>query len=207
MPLLKIQKTNKHSGWALWFITEQESELSDVSGEIVDLTIVSYTKRLEWLAGRALVKTLVEHCGLEFHGINKDEFGKPFLRNHSYPISLSHSYPYVAAQIDSLHDVGIDLEQPKLKLLNIAQRVLSPTEFEDAGTDVVKHCIYWCAKEAMYKSYGKRGLHFSDHLLVAPFSLMRNGDLKGKIIANGKSKELELTYSVQPDYVLVHTKV
>lgn len=206
MPLLKIQKTDKQSGWALWFITEQESELTEASGEQVDSTIVSYTKRLEWLAGRALLKSLVEQCGLEFHGIVKDEFGKPFLRGYTHPISLSHSYPYVAAQIDSKIEVGIDLEQPKSKLLNIANRVLSATEFQDAGNDVIKHCIYWCAKEAMYKSYGKRGLHFADHLLISPFELKRSGDLEGRIIANGAQRELELAYSVQPDYVLVHTK-
>jgi 4'-phosphopantetheinyl transferase len=206
MPLLKIQKTNKQSGWALWFITEQESELTEASGEQVDSSIVSYTKRLEWLAGRALIKSLVEQCGLEFYGIIKDEFGKPFLKGYSHPISLSHSYPYVAAQIDTKVEVGIDLEQPKSKLLNVANRVLSATEFQDAGNDVVKHCIYWCAKEAMYKSYGKRGLHFADHLLISPFELKRNGDLAGRIIAHGTQRELELAYSVQPDYVLVHTK-
>jgi len=206
MPLLKIQKTDKQSGWALWFITEQESELTEASGEQVDSSIVSYTKRLEWLAGRALIKSLVEQCGLEFRGIDKDEFGKPFLKEYSHPISLSHSYPYVAAQIDPAIEVGIDLEQPKSKLLNVAHRVLSVTELEDAGSDVTKHCIYWCAKEAMYKSYGKRGLHFANHLLVAPFELTRSGDLKGKIIADGNSRELGLVYSVQPEYVLVYTK-
>jgi 4'-phosphopantetheinyl transferase len=206
MPLLKIQKTDKQSGWALWFITEQESELTEASGEQVDSSIVSYTKRLEWLAGRALIKSLVEQCGLEFHGLAKDEFGKPFLKEYSHPISLSHSYPYVAAQIDTKIEVGIDLEQPKSKLLNIAHRILSPTEFQDAGKDVIKHCIYWCAKESMYKSYGKRGLHFADHLLISPFELKRSGDLVGRIIANGTQRELELAYSVQPDYVLVHTK-
>jgi 4'-phosphopantetheinyl transferase len=206
MPLLKIQKTDKQSGWALWFITEQESELTEASGEQVDSSIVSYTKRLEWLAGRALLKSLVEQCGLEFYGITKDEFGKPFLKGYPHPISLSHSYPYVAAQIDIKVEVGIDLEQPKSKLLNIANRVLSATEFQDAGNNVVKHCIYWCAKEAMYKSYGKRGLHFADHLLITPFELKRSGDLAGRIIANGTQRELELAYSVQPDYVLVHTK-
>ncbi len=206
MPLLKIQKTDKQSGWALWFITEQELELTEASGEQVDSSIVSYTKRLEWLAGRALIKSLVEQCGLEFYGLAKDKFGKPFLKGYSHPISLSHSYPYVAAQIDTKIEVGIDLEQPKSKLLTIAHRVLSPSELQDAGSDIVKHCIYWCAKEAMYKSYGKRGLHFADHLLISPFELKRCGDLEGKIIANGYSRELELIYSVQPDYVLVYTK-
>jgi 4'-phosphopantetheinyl transferase len=206
MPLLKIQKTDRQSGWALWFITENENELSEASGDTIDSSIVSYTKRLEWLAGRALIKSLVEQCGLEFYGLEKDEFGKPSLKNHTHFISLSHSYPYVAAQIDPTLEVGIDLEQPKEKLLTIAHRVLSPQELDDAGTDVTKHCVYWCAKEALYKSYGKRGLHFADHLHVAPFALMRNGDLQGKIEKNGYSRELDLIYSIQPDYVLVHTK-
>ena len=206
MPLLKIQKTSKQSGWALWFITENENELVEASGDSIDSSIVSYTKRLEWLAGRSLIKSLVEQCGMEFYGLEKDEFGKPSLKNHTHFISLSHSHPYVAAQIDPMLEVGIDLEQPKEKLLTIAHRVLSQPELEDAGTDVIKHCVYWCAKEALYKSYGKRGLHFADHLYVAPFALMRNGDLHGKIAKNGYSRELDLIYSIQPDYVLVHTK-
>ena len=36
-------------------------------------------------------------------------------KNHSNPISLTHSFPYVAAQIDKQQSVGIDLEQPKEK--------------------------------------------------------------------------------------------
>lgn len=207
MPLLKIQKNSEQSGWALWFITETEQELSEISGESIDSTIVSYTKRLEWLAGRALIKSLVEQCGLDFYGLEKDEYGKPFLKNHPHRISLSHSHPYVAAQIDQTTEVGIDLEQPKPKLLKIAHRVLSSQELEDAGTDITKHCVYWCAKEALYKSYGKRGLHFANHLIVAPFVLRRGGELQGKIVADGYSRELGLIYSIQPDYVLVHTKI
>jgi phosphopantetheinyl transferase len=206
MPLLKIQKNSEQSGWALWFITETEQELSEISGESIDNTIISYTKRLEWLAGRALIKSLVEQCGLDFYGLEKDEYGKPFLKEHTHPISLSHSFPYVAAQIDQTTEVGIDLEQPKPKLLNIAPRVLSSQELEDAGTDITKHCVYWCAKEALYKSYGKRGLHFANHLIVAPFVLRRGGELQGKIVVDGYSRELGLIYSIQPEYVLVHTK-
>ncbi|HCZ37291.1 MAG TPA: 4-phosphopantetheinyl transferase, partial [Cytophagales bacterium] len=53
MPLMKLQKDNAQSGWALWFITESEEELQQASGEVIDNTIASYPKRLEWLAGRA----------------------------------------------------------------------------------------------------------------------------------------------------------
>jgi 4'-phosphopantetheinyl transferase len=207
MPLMKLQKDNAQSGWALWFITETEQELEAASGARVDDSIASYTKRLEWLAGRSLLKELVEQCGLEFYGLEKNEFGKPFLLKHSHHISLSHSYPYVAAQIDLHTEVGIDLEQPKAKLLNIAHRILASGELVDAGQDVLKHCVYWCAKEALYKSYGKRGLHFADHLLVKPFNLARMGDLQGSIEIDGFSRQLALEYRIQPDYVLVCTKI
>lgn len=206
MPLVKIQKMGKQSAWALWFISETEQELQELTGDRPEVAVIHVNKRREWLAGRVLLQSLVESCGMTYYGIEKDEFGKPFLKTHPHLISLSHSYPYVAAQIDPQAEVGIDLEQPKPKLLTIAHRVLSQQEMQDAGTNVVKHCVYWCAKEAMYKIYGKRGLHFADHLMVSPFSLQQGGDLHGKISTNGYTKELTLMYTIQPEYVLVHSK-
>lgn len=206
MPLVKLQKTGKQSGWAIWFITEKKDELAQLSPEPCPEDIVSPQKQLEWLAGRVLIKTLVEQSGMPYHGLYKDEFGKPYLKDHPNPISLSHSFPYVAAQLDASVSVGIDLEQPKDKLLNIAHRIMAEGERIDAGQDVVKHCVYWCAKEAMYKIYGKRGLIFSNHLNVVPFVLQKSGELKGRIEDNGRSVDVALKYTVQPEYVLVYTK-
>ncbi len=206
MPLTKIQNTGNQCGWALWHISESENEFTAVTDERPETTVVNATKRLEWLAGRALLRQLAQQSGLEYRGTIKNESGKPFLKHLPHHISLSHSFPYVAAQIDLHHAVGIDLEQPKPKLLTIAHRVLSPSELSDAGMDVVKHCVYWCAKETMYKVYGKRGLHFSAHIYVNPFILKQAGDLYGKINLNGSSREIEMIYTIQSDYVLVHTK-
>ena len=102
--------------------------------------------------------------------------------------------------------MGIDIEQPKEKLLRVAPRVLSNTEEEDAGSDIIKHCVYWCAKEAMYKIYGKRGLHFNSQLNLDPFELKRSGSLTGYIRANGIPTVVSLGYIVRGDYVLVYTK-
>jgi phosphopantetheinyl transferase len=206
MPLVKMEKTAKQSGWAIWFIAETKEELESLSPESCPPEIISEQKKLEWLAGRTLIKTLVEQSGLEYHGLRKDEFGKPFLKNHPNPISLTHSFPYVAAQIDIRQSVGIDLEQPKDKLLKIAHRVMADYELADAGQDIVKHCVYWCAKEALYKVYGKRGLIFSNHLNIEPFKLQSFGKLKGRIEGQGNDMKVDLCYSVQPEYVLVYTK-
>jgi 4'-phosphopantetheinyl transferase len=206
MPLVKMEQTAKQSGWAIWSITETEEELKSLCTEACPSEIISVQKKKEWLAGRTLIKTLVEKSELEYHGLRKDEFGKPFLINHSHSISLTHSFPYVAAQIDTQQSVGIDLEQPKEKLLKIAHRVMADYELADAGQDITKHCVYWCAKEALYKVYGRRGLIFSNHLTIEPFILQDSGNLKGRIEGQGNEMKVELCYSVQPEYVLVYTK-
>jgi 4'-phosphopantetheinyl transferase len=206
MPLIKIQPTGNQGAWALWFISEQEEELIDLLQERPESSIIHSTKRLEWLAGRLLLQQLTEHFGLDYHGTTKDEFGKPYLKDLPHHISLSHSFPYVAGQINLHHEIGIDLEQPKPKLLTVAHRILAPSELNDAGTDVIKHCVYWCAKETMYKVYGKKGIFFLDQLQVEPFTLKNMGDIYGKINTPDYSQRLPMTYLVQPDYVLVHTK-
>jgi 4'-phosphopantetheinyl transferase len=206
MPLIKMQPTGNQCAWALWYISETEQEFYSILEERPASNIIHSSKRLEWMAGRVLLQQLVEKFGLEYQGTTKNEFGKPLLINLPHHVSLTHSFPYVAAQIDLMLEIGIDLEQPKAKLLTIAQRILSHNELMDAGNDVVKHCVYWCAKETMYKAYGKKGLHFSDQLHVKPFELLNAGDLYGKINANEIPRELLMTYIIQPDYVLVYTK-
>lgn len=206
MPLVKSEMTGEEGAWGLWQITETEQELAYSALESCPDDIIAPSKRKEFLAGRALIKTLAEKVGVQYAGLRKDEHGKPYLKDVSYEISLSHSSPYVAAQIDPHSAVGIDIEQPKEKLLRIASRILSATEEADAGTDIVKHCVYWCAKEALYKLYGKRGLHFNSQLNIDPFELKKSGSLQGYIRANDVPDVIALGYVVKEDYVLVYTK-
>ena len=206
MPLSKIESLGTGRAWGLWFITEMEPDLSFLSFESCPEDVVHPQKRLEWLAGRALIRTLVEKTNLTYDGIRKDEFGKPFLKTHPHSISLSHSFPYVAAQIDLTQAVGIDVEQPKEKLRQVGPRVLAPNEVADANGDVTKLCIYWCAKEALYKIHGRRNILFSDHLQVDPFPLSSTGRLKGRIQVSGNNTTIVLGYRVTGDYVLVYTE-
>lgn len=206
MPLVKSEMTGNESAWGLWEITETEQELGFIALESAPDEVIAPSKRLEFLAGRALVKTLVEKIGGEYTGIRKDEQGKPYLKDQQHEISLSHSSPYVAAQINRGGAVGIDIEQPKEKLLRVASRVLSDDEGKDAGSDIIKHCVYWCAKEAMYKIYGKRGLHFNNQLNLDPFELKKSGELTGYIRVNGVPTVVSLGYLIKQDYVLVYTK-
>jgi 4'-phosphopantetheinyl transferase len=206
MPLEKIV-LDHHRAWALWQINEDEQELAaQISQESIPPAITNPQKRREWLTARILVKEVMNAMGASFQGITKDEFGKPFLNGYPYQLSLSHSFPYVAALIDQDESVGIDLEQPKEKLLKIAPRVLHAEELRDAGTDLLKHCIYWCAKESLIKVHGKKDLTFAENLIIGPFSRKNEGDIVGRIIVNNQVTIVPLYYSIYPNFILVFTK-
>jgi len=192
---------------ALWKIDEDENFFRDqlaVPDEVPD-TIHHVQKRLEYLSARYLLQSLLKEWNLPFAGIVKDDFGKPYLKSLPFQISLSHSYPYVAAVIDRNKAVGIDLEQPKLKLARIAPRVLSEAEYGDAGDDTVKLCVYWCAKESLVKIHGKKDLTFASEIQISPFSLQKQGLLNGSIIASGMHIAVPLQYAVYDNFVVAVT--
>jgi 4'-phosphopantetheinyl transferase len=205
MPLEKIV-LEPDRAWALWQIAEDEISLAAAVNplEQVPDSISNPNKRLEWLAGRVLVKDVLHAMGLRFQGITKDTYGKPFPKGYNYHLSLSHSFPFVAAIFDKIESVGIDLEQPKEKLLRIAHRIFHPEELQDLGKDIVKHCIYWCAKETMIKVHGQKNLVFAENLIVDPFSLKPEADIRGKIVLAGVETVIPLHYIVYPNFVIVY---
>ncbi len=207
MPLEKLELSTERA-WGLWHIREPEDELLDQVREFEKIPphITHEQKRLEFCVGRVLAKTLLEKLSVKFEGIIKNEFGKPFFRNNNYQLSLSHSYPYVGALIDKSKSVGIDVEQIKSKLLKIAPRVLHPTELKDVGDNETKHCIYWCAKEALIKIYGKKDLVFAENLIIMPFTLQNQGNISGRIIVNNTETTIPLYYEVHNGFTVVLNK-
>src|SRR5688572_3268790 len=99
MPLAKMTTMGKESCWALWKIEEDEETLAYHAMESCPEEVISVQKRLEYLAGRALMKQLVEELGISYTGMKKNDAGKPFLKDSGHQVSLSHSFPYAAAQI------------------------------------------------------------------------------------------------------------
>lgn len=207
MPIIRQQQDTTHA-LAIWKIEETEKDLFSYLQSVDDIpnAITNTQKRLEYAAGRVVVKELLSLFSYTFQGISKNEFGKPFLLNCPYHISLSHSFPYVAGIIDTKKDVGIDIEQAKLKLTKIASRVFNDIEVTSAGNDVNKLCVLWCAKEALIKLYGKKDLILREELHIEPFVLSDIGDLNGSITKINHEKSYSLKYLVEKDFVLVHSQ-
>ena len=206
MPIVKTTKINEKSAYAIWKITESVEELKVLTNtkniQLPDISSANKIKQTEWMASRFLLVSLLEKIGYTYSGMYKDQYDKPHLKNLNVQISLSHSFPLVAAIIHLEKAVGIDIEKPRDKLRNIAHKFLSKEEQRICGDDLDLLCIHWCAKEALYKLYGKKKLTFKENLLVR----MTGNELYGKIIVNDLSKEYKLQVQKILGSFLVLTK-
>lgn len=204
MPLLQQHSTSTQT-WALWKITEDVEELKALLNppEDVPSALSHPIKQCEFLASKVLTQRLVKQFNQPYQGIYKDEFGKPYLVNSPLHLSQSHSYPYVAVILDSVKNVGIDIEQRKETLYRVANRVFSETELKNVENDLTKLCILWCAKETLIKLYGKKDLHLKEELAIEEFKLAESGFLHGSISKKYHEKSYSLQYLVQEDFVLV----
>ncbi len=204
MPLENLHQAPNHT-WALWRLEEDENFLRQYAPglEPVPDQITNVQKRLEFIGARVLVAELLKRWGHDYRGLIKDEFGKPYPTGYPYQVSLSHSYPYVAAILQKEGSAGIDLEQPKQKLLRVASRVLHVEELADAGDDIVKHCIYWSAKESLVKIHGKKDLVFAENIRIKPFSREKQGFLVGRLIVGSMETAIPLQYYVEDNFVVV----
>lgn len=159
----------------LWPIANDEATLRAslmlTVPEQEDLAGISHPmQRVEWLACRGAIRQLVEEQGLVYRGLYKDEFGKPHLIGAPWHISLSHTSGWAAAVLHRTRPVGIDIEPIRDQFRRVVPRVLSEAEIAHAAGEPSRLAVYWCAKEALYKLYGKRQLSFRDHLHVEPFA-------------------------------------
>lgn len=158
----------------LWQIDEDEPTLLAglplTADEAADLAGITHPgQRVEWLACRVAVRSLV---GEGYAGLWKDEFGKPHLIEPvgAEQVSLSHTGGWAAAVWHRTRPVGIDIEPLRAQFGRVVPRVLSDAEIAHANGDLMRLAVYWCAKESLYKLYGKRRLTFREHLLIDPFT-------------------------------------
>lgn len=168
MPLILTKKLNKDLFLGLWHITESTEVLLSLLPHHVNLAdfvrLTIEKQQVEWLSSRLLCATLLQNLGLESSSIQKDNYGKPFLVDTALQISIAHSFPYATVALHQTKAIGIDIEAHSNKIATIAHRVFHAQELAWATPE--DYTLLWCAKEAMYKCYGKRSIDFRQHLRV-----------------------------------------
>ena len=188
--LWKIEETEEE---LLYNLNLDEVEFNDFNSQRVPV------RRLEWLAARNALKILLNEYGQFFH--YKDEFGKPYLRDSSIGVSISHAKGYGAAVINLNGPVGLDIEWVRPQINRIAQKFTSPSEAIWANGDETKLTQIWMAKEALYKLHGRTQLSFAEQLLLkinkrsSPSSadLLYNGSVTQYQLIFGKSNQIHFS--------------
>lgn len=207
MPVILEKKYENNISLAVWQITESHDELQAMlpSEILTDAELASIShpqKQVEFFCSRLVIKHLANSLGIKYLGIKKDECGKPYLVGSNWQMSITHTSNYVAAVMHPSEALGMDMEKPSEKLQRIAHKFLSETERTEAENDIEKLCIYWSAKEALYKLYGKRKVIFNENLFVFPFLKEQN-----KITGRLKINEIDKTYNIYVEkidgYILV----
>ncbi|MCB0588264.1 MAG: 4'-phosphopantetheinyl transferase superfamily protein [Phaeodactylibacter sp.] len=208
MPLKLHRHIEPDVELGIWQIEEPEEwfleRLGLAAAEQQQLARIKGRRRVEWLAVRQLVHQM---SGRKIRGaFVKDEYGKPHLEGSSHHISISHSHE-LAAAIAAPVAAGIDVQFLVPRIERLAHKFLGPEELASLqdGSRIEHLHVYWGAKEALYKAYGRRSLDFRAHIHLDPFSYRpEGGQAEGRILKEGYEARFRVQYFRVGDYMLVY---
>lgn len=199
MPVVFNKNIDEDTILAVWKIEETEAELlSGLQLKQHELDIISSLNNgkrlLHWLSTRVLLRTMLNTS--EYIDCQMDEHGKPYLPDLNYHISLSHSYDYASVIIGKTRKVGVDIELIKHKIKSIKHKFLSDIELAQkyVGDNIDGLYVCWCAKEAIYKWNGRKGLEFKQDIHIKPFKLKNDGQLNALVDLPDGTRELTVQY-------------
>lgn len=128
----------------------------------------------EYLGWRAVVRRELGRVRIDY-----DDAGAPVLTDlPELHLGVAHCPGWVAVRI-SPHRCAVDIELRDRDFRRVAPRYMTPAE-EALSSDPRLHGIVWCAKEALYKYAGLRGLSLRDDLHVEAVDL-EAGHATGRI--------------------------
>lgn len=213
MPFRQLPGVDQGVSIGMWNVEEDEDyfleRLSIYENEQRILSCISHPqKRLEWMSSRLCLKELLK-INHKVESLNETT-GKPYLSDHSFHISYSHSNMYSCAIASEIYPVSIDMEDLSKKR-NPETRFLfmHPDEldhFERTG-DSRLFFLIWSAKETLYKMYAKKGIAFKTNLMINPERkpLEQNGTVLGILKADGFEKIYTIYYRFFAGVLLTYT--
>ncbi len=164
----------------------------------------STSRKLEFLSVRVL---LAELLGKDAR-IVYNKYNKPFLKDGSRFISITHSHNLTAIICSKSERVGIDLEIMRTNIGRISFKFINKREVITKNNLFRKYHLYihWCAKEALYKICDKEGISIKNSITIEPFEVKTSGTINGRVVTKKLDELFELYYCKFDNYTLVWTK-
>ena len=123
---------------------------------------------------------LQKMTGMQLNSIGHDQLGKPTLPAGMGHVGISHTKDWVVIGLHkSIASIGIDVEKIQPRIAQVARRFLGNKELQDIARlqldsldELRMYTIYWCGKEAFYKSMPGVGYSYQLGIQVEPFALV-----------------------------------
>ncbi|MBB6612295.1 4'-phosphopantetheinyl transferase superfamily protein [Pontibacter sp. Tf4] len=207
MPLLFTRQLNEHTVLGAWSITERAEELllalpTGISPELM-LEQAHPRRQKEWLASRVLVYSLLQQFTSDKPVLQRNDHGRPVFEQAPFHVSISHSPGLAAVILSSKYEVGIDVELLSPKALRVADKFLNDNEKNYTCGEADITCLYWSAKETLYKMYSQRKLFFKENLLLQPDPNSENL-LLGHVQTDNFSKLYQVQHEILNEHVLTY---
>lgn len=163
---------------------------------------VSERRKMEWLSVRVLLYSMLQ----EDKEIGYSPEGKPYLTDHSFFISISHTKGYVAVILSPIAPVGIDIEQYGHRVKRVYDRFIRPDEqVEPYWGDVTwSMLLHWSAKETIFKSMENADADLRK-LCLSHFVPQEEGTFQVQEYATEQQQSFTVGYRISPDFVLTWT--
>ena len=162
---------------------------------------VSERRKMEWLSVRVLLYSMLQ----EDKEIGYSPEGKPYLTDHSFFISISHTKGYVAVVLGLPgREVGVDIEQYGERVRKVAHKFMREDEQPSVfrGTDTWSLLLHWSAKETMFKCLNASEVDFRGHMRILPFAVNESGVFSAEEYRTVEKRRFTIHYYLFPDFVL-----
>ncbi len=208
MSLMHYYILEHHTRLGVWNIEEDEQFFIDklqLSASEMAFATQKYSndhRRLEWLSGQYLLHLLSGFVEKP----EKDIYGKPIFSNSNWHLSVSHSHDKSVCIISPKVN-GIDIQRINEKIVKLYPKFMNDQEQLSLSSkyDVDHISVFWSAKEALYKAYGKRDIDFRKNMIVNPFVLdFDKGITDGYVIKDDIRIDFNLFYKKLENYILVY---
>lgn len=200
---------NESSILGVWKIEEDlqnllDSVILDPEDKKKYKSFSSTSRKLEFLSVRALLAELLGPDARIVYNKNN----KPFLKDGSRFISISHSHHLTAILLSTNEKVGIDLEYMSSNIGAIAFKFLNRREKITKESDKRRFHLYlhWCGKEALYKICDKEGISIRRNITIEPFEVKTSGEMRGRVETDKINDTFDLFYTRYDNYAIVWTK-
>lgn len=206
MPLHTLSHSNGRT-LAIWKMDEEVVDL-------LKMVSISDESKSQLLAlsreNRQKERLVALYLAQKFSGVDTQVCykpnGAPYLIASHLNISITHSKEWLAMQVSSLFEVGLDMEYKSDRIVKIAHKFMAESEIsfveEQQMVDYLN--IIWCAKETLYKIAQIEGAIFTENFIIEPFDIGLKGSIVGNVVVGNSSTTHRLGYEINDNWYLVY---